>query len=305
MEEYKWIPLRGKFEQRKDKIIFKPVMIQTEQGSFPLLATMLCNQRFSGGTITAQVQFTEISQYSSFDIIIYYDPENNVSINAGIGSGGLFSVRLVDNKFKSKFHATVGDRENLQAKKPYQLIVKLKGSRVILNVDGITVISTNLPYSLPQSQVGISCWDDKEIAISDYKVERESPKVFVVMQFTTPYNELYADVIKRICDEFDLETVRADETYGPGLILADILSSIIESKFIIAEITPQNPNVYYELGYAHALNKATILIAEKPSNLPFDVSPFRILLYENSIRGKKSIEEGLRRHIEAILKEWQ
>jgi len=70
---------------------------------------------------------------------------------------------------------------------------------------------------------------------------------------------------------------------------------------VIAEITPANPNVYYEIGYAHALNKPTILIAERATELPFDVSPFRVLFYENTIAGKKRIEEGLRRHLEAIL----
>lgn len=125
------------------------------------------------------------------------------------------------------------------------------------------------------------------------------------MQFTAPYNELFSDVIVPICEELGLSAVRADETYGPGLIIADIAREIIEAKVIIAEITPANPNVYYELGYAHALNKPTILIAEKPTQLPFDVSPFRVLFYENSIGGKKKIEAGLRKHLEAIQKEWK
>jgi hypothetical protein len=122
------------------------------------------------------------------------------------------------------------------------------------------------------------------------------------MQFTSPYNELYSEVIKPICNEFGIESIRADETYGPGLILADVIRQIDEAKFIIAEITPANPNVYYEVGYAHAHNKPTILIADRTiEKLPFDVSPFRTLFYENTIDGKKHIENGLRKHIKAIL----
>ncbi|MFZ4476031.1 MAG: hypothetical protein ACOYPR_12610, partial [Saprospiraceae bacterium] len=83
------------------------------------------------------------------------------------------------------------------------------------------------------------------------------------------------------------------------MILADITKQIYESKLIIAEISPVNANVFYEVGFAHALNKPTILIAEKSTKLPFDVSPFRTLFYENSIAGKKKIEEGLRKHITA------
>lgn len=112
------------------------------------------------------------------------------------------------------------------------------------------------------------------VFISNYKVSTERPKAFVVMQFSTPYNELYEQVIHRICDEFKVDAKRADEVYGPGVIIADIVKQIVESKLIIAEITPANPNVYYEIGYAHALGKPTILIAEKATELPFDVSPF-------------------------------
>ena len=64
-----------------------------------------------------------------------------------------------------------------------------------------------------------------------------------------------------------------------------------ESEFVIAEITPVNANVYYELGFAHAINKPTILLADRAiDKLPFDVSPFRVLFYENTIGGKRLFE---------------
>lgn len=66
-----------------------------------------------------------------------------------------------------------------------------------------------------------------------------------------------------------MEAIRADETYRPGIIIANVAKQIIESKLIIADITPSNPNVFYEVGFAHALNKPTILIAEKPTEFLF------------------------------------
>lgn len=143
-----------------------------------------------------------------------------------------------------------------------------------------------------------------DIKIRNYHVAPERAKVFVVMQFTPPYNELYSDVIVPVCDDLGLVAVRVDETYGPGLIIADITREIVEARVIVADITPANPNVYYEVGYAHALNKPTILIAEKPTQLPFDVSPFRVLFYENTIGGKAKVEAGLRKHLEAIQTQW-
>jgi nucleoside 2-deoxyribosyltransferase len=70
---------------------------------------------------------------------------------------------------------------------------------------------------------------------------------------------------------------------------------------IIAEITPPNQNVFYELGYVHALRKPTILLADRDKQLPFDISGYRCLFYENTIGGKAKVEEGLRKHLDAIL----
>jgi len=77
----------------------------------------------------------------------------------------------------------------------------------------------------------------------------------------------------------------------------------VEAKIVIAEITAPNQNVFYELGYAHALKKPTILLAEHGKTLPFDVSGYRCLFYENSIGGKRKVEEALDKHLKAILHE--
>jgi len=127
-------------------------------------------------------------------------------------------------------------------------------------------------------------------------------KAFVVMQFNTPeYEELYRDVIKPVCESMGLNPFRASDTYSPGLVVADIARQIAESRVIIAEITPVNANVYYEVGYADALGKPVILIADKSMReLPFDVRPYRTIFYENSIGGKNRVEETLKKYLTAI-----
>jgi hypothetical protein len=77
-----------------------------------------------------------------------------------------------------------------------------------LKVDGITVFVSNLPYSLPISQTGIWCQSEDDISIKNFTVKKETPKAFVVMQFSSPYNELYEDVIKKVCKDFDLSVIR-------------------------------------------------------------------------------------------------
>ncbi len=121
------------------------------------------------------------------------------------------------------------------------------------------------------------------------------------MQFSAPYNELFTQVIKPICREFGIEVEREDEAYGPGVIMQDIIRTMIESSMIVAEITPANPNVYYDVGYAHALSKPTVSIAEAGMKLPFDLSGFRTLFYQNTMDGNAKFEEGLRKHLDAVL----
>ena len=123
------------------------------------------------------------------------------------------------------------------------------------------------------------------------------------MQFSSSFDDVYSEVIKKVCLEEGIDVVRIDETMGPGVIVQDITREIREANLVIADISPVNANVFYEVGYAHALNKPTILLAEKATKLPFDVSPFRTLFYENSIGGKTKFEEGLRMHVRASLRQ--
>lgn len=142
-----------------------------------------------------------------------------------------------------------------------------------------------------------------KVTLYDIELESIRPKLFVVMQFSEEYNNLYNDVIKPIAEEVGFECLRADEFHASTPILKDIIRSIKESSAIIAEITPDNPNVFYEIGYAHAIQKPTILICDKDRDkLPFDISSFRTLFYENTITGKTKVENSLRKYLENILK---
>lgn len=122
------------------------------------------------------------------------------------------------------------------------------------------------------------------------------------MQFDKDYDDLYNGVIGPICKEFKYDVIRSDESYSTGIIIQDIIKQINESSIIIADITPDNPNVFYEVGYSHALKKPTILLNEKNrrEKLPFDVSGFRTIFYDNSIGGKSEVESRLRMFLKNI-----
>ena len=156
-------------------------------------------------------------------------------------------------------HAAIGEGTQLLPNHSYSVDLNVTGSRVSITINGVETLVTTLPYSLPRGQAGIWCVSANDIIFKKFEVIGKPAKVFVVMQFTPPYNELYSDVILPVCKDLDLSTIRADETLGPGIIIADIARQITEAKIVIADITPKNPNVYYEVGYAHALGIPTFV----------------------------------------------
>ncbi len=123
------------------------------------------------------------------------------------------------------------------------------------------------------------------------------------MQFGQPLDTLYQEVILPRSEAIGLKVIRIDEVAGPGIIFEDIKRQIAEARIVIAEITAPNQNVFYELGYAHALNKPTILLAQRGKQLPFDIQSYRVIFYDDSIGGKPALERDLQKHLDAILRD--
>jgi len=76
--------------------------------------------------------------------------------------------------------------------------------------------------------------------------------------------------------------VRADEDLRPGRIIDQVFYDIRNAAIVIVDLTGEPPNVFYELGIAHVLNKTTILLINKDSSIPFDVLAFRAIKYDTN-----------------------
>lgn len=106
------------------------------------------------------------------------------------------------------------------------------------------------------------------------------------------YDELIKQAILRARPGLDV--VRADEVAAPGAITSDIISRLLHSDYVVADITFPNPNVFYELGIRHACRSGTILIREsKTGSTPFDVASHRHISYESTLSGLKQLAESL------------
>ncbi|MEG6586329.1 hypothetical protein [Dendrosporobacter sp. 1207_IL3150] len=297
----KWASLIGKFLYEHNLTTFKGYKSNSD---FPGVGVAVCNSNFDGGIIEAELDFENIGHGTACQIIVSHSSHEFVT--AGLTSSsdgspsGMYYIGMFSNQRWNSL-AVSGDSQNLTPGVKYNLKVEVKGSLVHLKVNDVLVLSAIVPQIRPRSQVGIYCTSAYDVFIRNFAITQERARAFVVMQFSSPYNEIYEDVIKEVCSQNRLTACRADDTYLPGLILGDIVQQIKEAKIIIADISKPNSNVYYEVGYAHALNKPCVLLAEKGTQLPFDVSAFRVLFYENTIPGKSRLQDSLTRYLDEIL----
>ncbi|WP_366923150.1 DUF4071 domain-containing protein [Metallumcola ferriviriculae] len=117
------------------------------------------------------------------------------------------------------------------------------------------------------------------------------PLLFVVMPFgkkkdqtstfEIEFDSIYEKAIKPAAEEAQVDVIRADEERSGGIIHIPMFERLLLAEIVIADLTIQNPNVYYELGIRHCSRpRSTILIFAKDSKLPFDVGMVRALPYE-------------------------
>lgn len=76
----------------------------------------------------------------------------------------------------------------------------------------------------------------------------------------------------------DLDVIRADQDNDPGRISTRIVQQIVEARIVVVDATGRNPNVFYELGIAHAFQKPVVLLADSTDSIPFDTQDQKHLL---------------------------
>lgn len=103
-----------------------------------------------------------------------------------------------------------------------------------------------------------------------YELPHTAPKkfVFVLMPFHDRFEDVYKVGIKPACRDAGAYCERVDEQIFDKDVLEQIYNQIAKADLIVADMTDQNPNVFYEVGYAHALYKKVIFIDSERGRHP-------------------------------------
>jgi hypothetical protein len=84
--------------------------------------------------------------------------------------------------------------------------------------------------------------------------------------------------------------IRSDHLHEPGAISEQMFREIAQDDLCIAVLTGANPNVYYELAIAHALDRPVIIMLLKNQFLPFDIKDLRCVYYDLDLR---AVQDGV------------
>jgi hypothetical protein len=267
--------------------------------------TLIAPNSLDRGSISVTVSFGADSGTAQARIMFGFQPATGSYYTAGLG--GYNALYVVDEYTEAggvRPLLTRGRRPAGGFRGPSKLVLGLKGRYVTLAVNEAPILEAPLPVALGRAQVGLFAWAETTVTFEDLSLHAEPPKVFVVMQYGGEYDALYASVIKPAAEGVEglaVSVDRVDERQRPGSITEDIELSIADASVVIAEVTPDNPNVFYEVGYARAHGVPIIFLAKTGRQLPFDIIVHRTIFYDGVDPAQEEARQDLKDALSAVL----
>lgn len=110
------------------------------------------------------------------------------------------------------------------------------------------------------------------------------------------------NIIKPAAEENGLKTVRADQISEPGMITSHVIHHILNDRVVVADLTDQNPNVFYEYALRHAFGKPVVQLLYADQEVPFNLLGIRTIPYALDLESGTNARDEVDRQIAAVLK---
>lgn len=194
---------------------------------------------------------------------------------------------------------TFWDQTNGNGREIFNFFIQSKEAvREYLNYSNFDQLNLRRPRHPIIEQVD----EEKEEVLITRSKKKGSVFIIMPMARNKPEYDDVKNTIKEAVLKFNLNAFRVDDIEHSETITKKVLESIRESEFIVADLTDIRPNVYYEIGYAHALGHHPILVRKLGTELHFDLSVHNALEYKNNTELKdiiiKRFESILGRKVE-------
>ena len=132
-------------------------------------------------------------------------------------------------------------------------------------------------------------------------MSEDRKRCFVIMPFSQTTDEHtedywtkhYERFLEPLIEECQLEAHRSKPLRGS--IVRQIIENLVKSSVVVADLTDANPNVYWELGVRQSFRHGTILIAQKDTELPFDIKDTGTIFYDPDVEGfRKDFKDAIK-----------
>lgn len=132
------------------------------------------------------------------------------------------------------------------------------------------------------------------------------PTCFVIQPFDKGvFDKRYRDVYAPAIRAAGFEPYRVDQDPGVTVPIESIESGIRDAQICLADITLDNPNVWYELGFAYAARKPVVMVCseDRGAKFPFDIQHRTVVTYKTESQSDfVSLAESLKLKLIAVSK---
>lgn len=135
------------------------------------------------------------------------------------------------------------------------------------------------------------------------------PTCFVIQPFSDVYNKRFDDLYKPAIEAAGMTAYRVDQDSSATVLVEAIEKNIKQAAVCLADISEDNPNVWYELGFAYAAGRPVVMACSDERNktgkrFPFDIQHRAIVTYKTeSPRDFKAFQDRLTERLAAMLEQ--